>query len=81
MNCFYLTKIRKEQMYIMIVLTAKYMYYKFYAFASEKNPDIHLLISISKLRHFPASVFMHNCIYAFLEEADCWIHTIFDGLS
>ena len=68
MNYFYLTKIRKEHMYIMIVLTAKYMHYKFYAFGSEKNPDIHLLISISKLRHFPASVLMHNCIYAFLDE-------------
>ena len=64
MNCFYLTKIRKEQMYIMIVLTAKYMYYKLYAFASEKNPDIHLLISISKLRHISQQVC--SCIIVYM---------------
>ena len=64
MNYLYLTKIRKEQMYIIIVLTAKYMHYKFYAFGSEKNPDIHLFISISKLRHTSQQVC--SCIIVYV---------------
>jgi len=63
MNCFHLTKIRREQMYIIVFFTAKYMCYKPYIFCSEKNPDVHLLISISNLRHISQQVCSCMVVY------------------